>query len=96
MVGDSKKIGIKLWPAPQISEHWPTRMLGRLIKIITWLMRPGTASDFTPMDGIVHEWITSFDVISIRVGVILGIINLFEVIIVRILFDTIRDAENFS
>lgn len=55
MLGDSKKIGMNLWPAPQISEHCPIKTPGRLIKIIIWLIRPGMASDFTPKDGIVHE-----------------------------------------
>jgi len=31
------------------------------------LIRPGIASTFTPDEGIVQEWITSFEVISSRV-----------------------------
>lgn len=69
IVGDSIKIGIKLCPAPQISEHCPSINPGRLIKIVNWLIRPGVASDLTPNEGMVHECNTSFDVIIIRVGV---------------------------
>lgn len=53
--GDSRKIGINLWPAPQISEHWPTIILGCLMIIMIWLIRPGVASVLIPRDGIVHE-----------------------------------------
>jgi len=41
-------------------------------------MRPGMASIFYPDDGIVHEWITSFDVINIRVIKFWGIIKWVE------------------
>ena len=69
MFGDSRIIGINLCPAPQISEHCPIIILGWLIKIEIWLIRPGVASALTPKDGMVHEWITSLEVINIRVGV---------------------------
>lgn len=59
-------IGINLWFAPQISLHCPVRIPGRLINKISWLIRPGTASTFIPREGMVHEWITSSDVTSIR------------------------------
>jgi len=65
--GVSKIMGINLCPAPQISEHWPMKILGRLGFIKIWLIRPGIASTFTPDEGIVQEWITSFEVISSRV-----------------------------
>jgi len=87
IVGDSIKIGIKLWPAPQISEHWPTIILGRLITIIIWLIRPGVASDFIPKDGIAQECNTSFEVINIRVGVEVGTIRLLDTVSVRIFID---------
>lgn len=53
------------------------------------------ASDLIPIDGIVHECNTSFDEISIRVGVIQGIIILLFVTSVRILFDVKREEEMF-
>lgn len=62
----SNEIGINLWFAPQISEHCPKNIPGRLIKILPWLIRPGSASILIPKDGIVHEWITSVDVVKIR------------------------------
>lgn len=76
-------IGINLCPAPQISEHCPRNIPGRFINIINWFIRPGMASAFTPIEGIVHEWRTSFDLIIIRVGVIVGITKLFVVVINR-------------
>lgn len=54
-------IGMNLWLVPQISEHCPKKIPGRLIKNVDWFSRPGVASIFTPMEGIVHEWITSVD-----------------------------------
>jgi len=58
---------MKLWFAPQISEHWPNMMPGRLIKNETWLSRPGTASAFTPREGTVHECNTSAAEIKHRI-----------------------------
>ena len=69
---DSIIIGINLWFIPQISEHCPKNIPGRIIKINVWFIRPGTASILIPKDGIVHEWITSFDVVNIRIGVLKG------------------------
>lgn len=66
-------IGINLWFAPQISEHWPNEIPVWLGKNLTWFNRPGVASIFTPIDGIVHEWITSVAVISIRIWDLNGI-----------------------
>jgi hypothetical protein len=86
MDGASIRIGMKLCPAPQISEHCPTMMLGWLIISWVWLIRPGVASTFVPRHGIVHEWITSFDVISICVGVLIGMIRWFDVSSSRISF----------
>ncbi len=40
-----------------------------------WLRRPGTASSFNDKDGIVHEWITSDDLIIFRIWVLNGIIR---------------------
>ena len=33
---DSITIGIKLWLAPQISEHWPKKIPGRWLINLTW------------------------------------------------------------
>lgn len=65
-------MGINLWFAPQISEHWPYIKPGRLIKIDDWFKRPGTASTFTPIEGIAQEWRTSEDVIINRTWVLNG------------------------
>lgn len=72
-------IGINLWLEPQISEHWPIKMVGWLIIKFIWLSRPGIASAFTPSEGIVHEWITSADVVIIRVAIIHGMVILLLV-----------------
>lgn len=88
-------MGINLCPAPQISEHCPIKVLGRLIINIIWFIRPGVASAFTPKDGIVQEWSTSLDVIIIRVGVWIGIIKWFEVSIKRLELDLIIREEKF-
>lgn len=82
---DLIRIGIKLWLDPQISEHWPVNIPGRLINIFNWFKRPGIASALIPKEGIVHEWITSLDEVIIRMGDKNGIINLFEVLSNRIL-----------
>lgn len=71
-------IGIKLWLAPQISEHWPKNSPGRLISNLIWFNRPGIASIFFPKDGIAHEWITSEDETIIRSWVFIGIIILLS------------------
>lgn len=63
----SKEIGINEWLAPQISEHWPKKILDRLIKKFNWFNRPGVASVLIPKDGIVHEWITSAAVTKFRI-----------------------------
>jgi len=60
-------IGINLWLAPQISEHWPKNSPGDLIINDDWLRRPGIASAFTARAGTVHEWITSAAEIKTRV-----------------------------
>lgn len=66
MLGDviSREIGMNLWFAPQISEHWPKNNPGREANEKDWLRRPGTASILTPNEGSVHEWITSADEIK--------------------------------
>lgn len=61
-------IGINLWLAPQISEHWPKYTPERLTERQNWLIRPGTASIFTPKEGTVHEWITSEEETKNRIG----------------------------
>ena len=57
---------------PQISEHCPKYNPGRFIKIIDWFNRPGVESILIPKDGIVHEWITSIEVVKIRIGILKG------------------------
>lgn len=68
----SNTIGINLWLAPQISEHCPKYNPGRIDIVGVWFKRPGIASTFTPNEGTVHEWITSFEVIITRTEVIVG------------------------
>lgn len=65
---DSMTIGIKLWLIPQISEHWPKNIPGRFINIIDWFNRPGVESILIPSDGTVQAWITSVEVVIIRIG----------------------------
>lgn len=72
-------MGINLWLAPQISEHWPKNVPGRLEIEKHWLRRPGTASILIPNDGIVHEWITSMDEMRYLMLVLIGIISLLSV-----------------
>ena len=68
----STTIGINLWLAPQISEHWPKYSPGRWIINLSWFNRPGTASAFTPKDGTVHEWSTSAEDTRTRTWVCVG------------------------
>lgn len=77
---DFKKIGINLWLAPQISEHCPVKMDGKLIIDIIWFKRPGIASALIPNEGIVQEWITSLDDAIILIGVFVGRIMELEVV----------------
>lgn len=67
-------IGMNLWFAPQISEHWPYKRPVRLILKLVWFKRPGVPSIFTPREGIVQEWITSAEVTISRTWVIKGIV----------------------
>lgn len=46
---------------------------------INWLSRPGTASAFTPKEGIVHAWITSAAVVITRICVFKGNTKLLSV-----------------
>lgn len=55
------------WFAPQISEHWPKKILERFVIKFNWFNRPGVASTLIPKDGIVHEWSTSAAVTIIRI-----------------------------
>lgn len=66
-------MGIKLWLAPQISEHWPKNTPLRLEEKQNWLIRPGTASILTPKEGIVQECKTSEEETKNRTGKNLGI-----------------------
>ena len=52
-------MGIKLWLAPQISEHWPKTRPGFLLIILIIFKRPGEESALTPRDGKVQECSTS-------------------------------------
>lgn len=69
----STTIGIKLWFAPQISEHWPKNTPVRDDARGSWFSRPGTASTFTPRDGTAHECSTSSAVTTTRVWRLAGI-----------------------
>ena len=60
-------IGINLWFAPQISEHWPKKIPGRWLINLIWFKRPGMASALTPKEGTVQAWSTSADEINIRI-----------------------------
>jgi len=84
-------IGINLWFAPQISLHCPTIMPTRFAWMINWLIRPGTASTFTPNDGIVQEWITSSEDTNNRIVVFVGIIIWLDVSNNRIKFDSCKN-----
>lgn len=55
------------WLAPQISEHWPKKILDRLIKKFNWFKRPGVASTLIPNEGIVQECNTSAALTIIRI-----------------------------
>jgi len=61
-------MGIKLWLVPQISEHWPKNNPGRFINKRVWFSRPGIESILIPNAGTAQEWITSKDVVRIRIG----------------------------
>lgn len=65
---------MNLWLAPQISEHWPKKSPGRLVKKFTWFNRPGTASALTPKAGTVQACSTSAAEINIRICVRKGIV----------------------
>lgn len=55
---------------PQISEHCPKKIPGRDIKIVDWFKRPGIESILIPKVGIVQAWITSKEVVRIRIGIL--------------------------
>lgn len=91
---DEIVIGMNLWFAPQISLHCPVKIPVRLAKRINWFIRPGIASTLIPIDGIVHEWITSSDKINVRIVVFLGIIRWFDVSSKRIMLDSFIKESN--
>lgn len=72
---DSITIGINLWLVPQISEHWPKNNPGRFIISMVWFNRPGVESILIPKAGTVQAWITSIDVVRIRIGKLNGRIH---------------------
>jgi len=63
----STTIGMNLWLAPQISEHWPNNTDLPTGCTLNWLIRPGTASTFTPNLGNDQACNTSDLVTSTRV-----------------------------
>lgn len=65
---DSITIGINLWLIPQISEHCPKYNPGRFMINIVWFNRPGVESILIPRAGTVQAWITSMEVVKIRIG----------------------------
>jgi hypothetical protein len=48
-------IGMNLWLAPQISEHCPYRIPGRIIEKLVWFSRPGVGSVCMPSLGKLDE-----------------------------------------
>lgn len=72
---DSTTMGMNLWLVPQISEHWPKNNPGRFIISIIWFRRPGVESILIPRAGTVQAWITSIDVVKIRMGKLNGRIH---------------------
>lgn len=72
---DSITIGINLWFVPQISEHCPKNKPGRFIINIVWFNRPGVESILIPKAGTVQAWITSIEVVKIRIGKLNGRIH---------------------
>lgn len=67
---DSITIGINLWLIPQISEHCPKKIPGRYINNDAWFNRPGIESILIPREGMVQAWITSIEVVRIRIGIL--------------------------
>lgn len=59
---------MNLWLIPQISEHCPKYKPGRFIISVDWFNRPGVESILIPKEGTVHAWITSIEVVRIRIG----------------------------
>lgn len=72
---DSTTMGINLWLVPQISEHWPKNNPGRFIISMVWFKRPGVESILIPKAGTVQAWITSIEVVKIRIGKLNGRIH---------------------
>lgn len=76
---DSITIGINLWFIPQISEHCPKYNPGRYINNNDWFNRPGVESILIPREGTVHAWITSMEVVRMRMGYLKGKIHRLSV-----------------
>lgn len=68
----SIEIGINLWFAPQISEHWPKKSPGNEEWINVWFNRPGVASTLIPSLGRAHACRTSFEPTKTRVETFIG------------------------
>lgn len=61
-----------LWFAPQISEHCPYRISGRLTGDPVWFSRPGVACAFTLSLRIVHVYSSYAVVTIIQIGEFMG------------------------
>jgi len=89
-------IGMKEWFIPQISEHCPEYRPNRFAVMNVWLIRPGRASTFTPIDGMAHAWITSVEDTSTRIDVFTGINIISLVFIRRYILDVSMNVSNSS
>lgn len=63
---------MNLWFIPQISEHCPKNNPGRLRYIVVWFSRPGVESILIPREGTAQAWITSIEVVKVRMGSLMG------------------------
>lgn len=61
-----------LWFSPQISEHYPSRIPGRLTEDLVWFSRPGVECAFTPIVGTVHVCSMYAVVTIIQTGEFMG------------------------
>jgi hypothetical protein len=68
----------------------------RFEEMKVWLRRPGRASTFTPIDGTVQAWMTSVEVINMRVEHKTGMYKIDEVFSSRADFDSsMNDSFSF-